>query len=239
MIVGKSYILVVDDTQANLTLIKRFLQPVEDAELITAESGPKALGLLANYQFALIILDIQMPGMDGIEVADRIREHEAYRHIPLMFLSAVYSSEQSVSKGLHTGAVDFMSKPTNWPVLVNKVQLFVLLDQQTRKLQAEIEQRQKVQEQLHAEKELLQITFESIGDAVITTDAHGLITYLNPVAEKITGWSRDAALGKLANEVFRIISEDSRKPIECPVNLCLKEGKIISIQGHIQLINRH
>lgn len=235
--IEKSNILVVDDAPTNINLIRRFLEPV-DVDILTAESGELALGLLDKNQFSLIILDIQMPGMDGFELAERIRARAECQHIPLMFLSAVFSTEQSALKGIHTGAVDFMTKPTNWPILVNKVKSFVFLDQQTKKLKHEIEQRKQVQEQLYSEKELLQITFESIGDAVITTDVDSRITYINPVGETITGWSKVDAMDRPVTEVFKIIDEDSREPIECPIRRSLEERKIVGLEGHVQLISQ-
>lgn len=88
-------------------------------------------------------------------------------------------------------------------------------------------------------KERAQVTLESIGDAVITTDAEGRVDYLNPVAERLTGWSLESAQGAPLPEVFRLINEYSREPVTDPVAHCLAEGCIVGLANHTVLINRH
>lgn len=132
--VEKSKILIVDDKQENLFAIKETLKEV-DVDIILASSGNEALKNTLHHEFALIILDVQMPEMDGYELAELLRSEKQTRQIPLMFLSAVYSSEYSVMKGFKTGAIDFLTKPINPKILINKVKVFVQLDQQKKELQ--------------------------------------------------------------------------------------------------------
>ncbi|MBN2808960.1 MAG: PAS domain S-box protein [Deltaproteobacteria bacterium] len=103
----------------------------------------------------------------------------------------------------------------------------------------DITQRKLAEEFLVAERERLAITLRSIGDGVITTDNHGRVTLLNPVAEILTGWSSDAAFGQAVHEVFRIVHERSRETMACPVALVLKENCVIELANHALLISRH
>lgn len=92
--------------------------------------------------------------------------------------------------------------------------------------------------ELAEQHELLKVTLASIGDAVVTTDARGVITWLNPVAERLTGWLISEATGRPLEQVFHIVHEDSRKPTENPVSACLRQGKVVGLAGHTVLISR-
>jgi len=91
---------------------------------------------------------------------------------------------------------------------------------------------------LAAQGEMLRVTLESIGDAVITTDASGKVTWQNPVAEKMTGWASDGAIGRPLNQVFHIVNEDTRQQAINPVLTCLKHGKVVGLANHTVLISR-
>jgi diguanylate cyclase (GGDEF)-like protein/PAS domain S-box-containing protein len=103
---------------------------------------------------------------------------------------------------------------------------------------ANITERMRAEEALSDEKERAQVTLHSIGDAVITTDAKGVVEYLNPIAETLTGWTNDEARGLPLDTVFRIIEEDSREPAPDPVARCLDGGKIVGLANHSVLIDR-
>ncbi|MES1243618.1 MAG: EAL domain-containing protein [Acidobacteriota bacterium] len=97
--------------------------------------------------------------------------------------------------------------------------------------------RQQAEEALHWEREKAQVTLASIGDGVIRTDANGRIDYLNPVAEKLTGWPSARALGRPVSEVFRVVDEVTRQPLPDPLQRCLAEGRIVESPGHALLLN--
>ena len=103
----------------------------------------------------------------------------------------------------------------------------------------DITERKRVEAALLDEKERAQVTLHSIGDGVITTDAEGIVEYLNPIAEALTGWKTDQATGLALGKVFRIINEDSREPTLDPVSRCLKDGKIVGLANHSILIDRY
>ncbi|MFO1424143.1 MAG: EAL domain-containing protein [Candidatus Competibacteraceae bacterium] len=102
----------------------------------------------------------------------------------------------------------------------------------------DITARKQAEEALFEEKERAQITLHSIGDAVITTDARGIVDYLNPVAEALTGWNTAEARGRPLREVFQTLDEQTRQPNPDPVAYCLREGKIVSLADHSVLVRR-
>jgi diguanylate cyclase (GGDEF)-like protein len=127
----KSKILIVDDLDANLIAMKEVLEEV-DAELITANSGDKALRLMLDHDFSLVLLDVQMPIMDGFETAKLMRKNKKTRLIPIIFVTAISKEQRHVYKGYEVGAVDYMFKPIDPHILVAKVELFLKIDRQNR-----------------------------------------------------------------------------------------------------------
>ncbi|PZD71722.1 Cyclic di-GMP phosphodiesterase PdeB [Acaryochloris thomasi RCC1774] len=112
------------------------------------------------------------------------------------------------------------------------------LEATNRELKREIVEREQLEADLFREKELAQITLESIGDAVITTDLTGNVQYLNPVAEKLLGWSKAEIKGQAFTDIFQIVHEQTRQPVINPVEQVLKENKICYLADHTVLISR-
>ncbi len=117
-------------------------------------------------------------------------------------------------------------------------QRFVEITQRVNALNREVARRKHVESQLFAEKELAQVTLHSIADAVMSTDIEGRINYLNPVAEKLTGWSEAEARGRSMVEVFRIFSEKTREPVQNPVEEVLAYGHPVGLANHTVLVHR-
>ncbi len=130
----RAKILIVDDLPANLVALSQTLAEVE-ADLITAQSGEEALECLLTYSFALILMDVQMPGLDGYQTAELIRHNPKTRNIPIIFVTAINQSDAQVFKGYESGAVDFLFKPIQEQVLISKVGVFLALDRQRRALE--------------------------------------------------------------------------------------------------------
>lgn len=126
-------ILVVDDNPANLIAMESLLKQV-NAKVITASSGNEALSLLLRHQFALILLDVQMPDMDGFETAELMSNIEMSRQIPIIFVTAFEKNELQAFKGYDLGAVDYLYKPIDAHVLLSKVRIFLSLHEQKRDL---------------------------------------------------------------------------------------------------------
>jgi signal transduction histidine kinase len=142
-------ILVVDDRQENTYSLQSLLSN-QEAEIITAGSGAEALNLMMQHDFALAILDIQMPEMNGFELAELMRGVEKTKNIPIIFLTAGTHSSNFEFKGYLMGAVDFLFKPVNPFILQSKVQIFMRLAQKKKMLAA------KVLELEHAQREAQQ-----------------------------------------------------------------------------------
>ena len=117
-------------------------------------------------------------------------------------------------------------------------QVVASVNEMTEKLSLDIIEQKRIEEELFAQKERIEVTLHSIGDAVISTDIEGRIDYLNPIAETLTGWSVEEAKGRLLEEVFRTIDENTRKPTDTPVARCLEEGKIVALANHTILLGR-
>lgn len=129
-------ILVVDDTPANLVAVEAALAPL-NRRVVCVTSADEALACLMDEDFALILLDIQMPGIDGYETARLIRGRERTQHIPIIFMTAHDRDESSVLRAYALGAVDFLFKPIAAPVLRAKASVFVTLQERTEQLAAE------------------------------------------------------------------------------------------------------
>ena len=126
-------ILLVDDRRENLLALEAILEPLGQV-LIRAGSGPEALRQVLALDFAVMLLDVQMPGMNGFEVAEIIKSREKSRTIPIIFLSAISKEDAYVFKGYSMGAVDYVFKPFNPDVLRSKVAVFVDLFVKQREL---------------------------------------------------------------------------------------------------------
>ncbi len=161
-------ILVVDDLPENLLALEAILATLGQ-NLVKATSGMEALRCLLNQDFAVILLDVQMPGMDGFETATLIRQRPRSQHTPIIFITAINRSDTHVARGYSLGAVDYLFKPVEPEILISKVAVFVSLHQKTDEvkrqakqleaanieLEAEIKSRQRAEELLrHAHDEL-------------------------------------------------------------------------------------
>src|SRR3989344_7638625 len=125
----KTKILIVDDRPENLVALRKVLKDL-DIELVEAKSGNEALKATLRHDFALALLDIQMPEMDGYELAGILREEEKTAQLPFIFISAVYTDNLNVFKGYEKGAFSFITKPFQPEILVNKVKFFIEKHQQ-------------------------------------------------------------------------------------------------------------
>jgi two-component system sensor histidine kinase/response regulator len=134
---AKPCVLLVDDVEANLVALSALLEDM-DCELVRAHGGNEALRQMLKREFAVMLLDVQMPGMDGFEVAQHARSHPSTREVPIIFLTATHEGEQGMLRGYGTGAVDFLWKPLNPDVLRAKVRVFLELYLSRRRLADEV-----------------------------------------------------------------------------------------------------
>lgn len=170
-------ILIVDDVPANLFALEQTLKPLK-AELTRAESGEEALSQVLREDFALILMDVQMPGMDGFETVELMRDYEETKNIPVIFVTAISKEEQFISQGYNTGAVDYLFKPINPTVLLSKVSVFLELAKQRVQLQDVIEENRLMAE--HNETIL-----DCISEGIVSFSSSGKIDWANPTALKL------------------------------------------------------
>ncbi len=142
-------ILIVDDRPENLLALERTLDEV-DAATVRATSGEQALAATLEHEFALAILDVQMPGMDGFELAELLRGDPKTQRIPLIFLTAAYSAEDHIFKGYESGAVDYIVKPYSPAILVSKVRVFLEMHAQAAELRRSREALAAVNQELES-----------------------------------------------------------------------------------------
>jgi PAS domain S-box-containing protein len=176
-------LLLVDDQPKNLLALEAILEPLGQT-LVKAESGPEALKHLLRMDFAAILLDVQMPEMDGFETATLIKQRAKSRHIPILFLTAISKDDPYVFKGYSVGAVDYLFKPFNPDVLRSKVTVFIDLFRKGEKIKQQAEQlrvrrEREVAEFKRASEQRYRDLAESMPQIVWTADGAGALTYGN------------------------------------------------------------
>lgn len=368
----KANILLVDDNPVNLFSLRAILNDL-DQNLVDAHSGEEALQKVLAHEFAVILLDVQMPGMSGFETAKLIRGPQRTRHIPIIFITANDLEQSQLEEAYALGAVDYLVKPVLPIILQAKVRGFVELFQEkqrakreanqlrlliqgtteyaifmldsagniltwnpgaerlkgykaeeiigqhfsrfypqeatdrgwpahelkvaaavgrfedegwrvrkdgsqfwanvvitalkddagkllgfskitrdmTERKNAEVNARRlvevatarRVAEEnariIEEQRERLHVTLASIGDAVISTDAEGRISFLNPVAEELVGWTNEEAANQNLSDVFVIVNEQTRLPVENPAIRAIRDGRIVGLANHTILISRN
>jgi PAS domain S-box-containing protein len=197
-------ILLVDDRMSNLVALEAILEPL-GAHLVRAGGAEEALAAVQEQEFAVILLDVQMPEMDGYEVARRIKALEAPRLTPVIFLTALDEDRRHVNAGYESGAVDYLFKPLDPDVLRAKVRAFVGMylerdaaERRARRRYADLAQ----QEAERASERRAAAILESITDAFYALDSEYRFTYMNRRAEELWGRSREELVGRNYLEEF-------------------------------------
>jgi len=186
--VKKVDILIVDDNPNNLLAMESVLES-PDINIITATSGQEALWFLFKYEFALIILDVQMPEMDGFETAELMRKTEKTKYVPIIFATAINKEREHISKGYEVGAVDYLFKPIDPEILKNKVKVFLELFRNKQKIE---DQAKEIKENM----EKFRCITSSAQDAIVLVDDDGSISYWNEAAVRIFDYKEDEIIGR-------------------------------------------
>lgn len=225
-------ILLVDDEHKNLTVLETVLDD-PSYRLVTADSADRALLALLADEFALLILDIRMPGTSGIELAQLIKQRKKTADIPIIFLTAFYNEDQHVLEGYGAGAVDYLHKPVNSEILRSKVAVFAQLYRMQRALRAEVVERQLAEHQLkqlnatlekkvlertrelHAQAALLRATTDNASVGLASVDLAGCFAFANPAYSRIFGLG-DAVVGRRVEELLSSASlEQTKRFMDC------------------------
>ncbi|MEH2394422.1 MAG: response regulator [Nostoc sp.] len=191
----KVNILLVDDKLENLLALEAILEKLGE-NLVRATSGEEALRCLLNQDYAVILLDVQMPGMDGFETATLIRNRGRSRHTPIIFLTAFSSSDQMLFKGYALGAVDYLLKPLDPNILTSKVTVFVELFKKTEAVKQQAAQLVAVNAELRQSEERLRSLSTCSPVGIFEIDTEGGCRYTNPRYQTICGLKAAESLEK-------------------------------------------
>jgi PAS domain S-box-containing protein len=216
---SKPRILVVEDDGVVARDIQNSLKNMGFEVCAIVPSGQKALQKAREDSPDLVLMDIKLKGdMNGTEAAGQIR---AQFDIPVVYLTA-YADEDILDRAKITEPFGYIVKPF-----------------EDRELNAVVKMalyKRKMENRLKESEQWLFTTLKSIGDAVIATDKAGHVTFINPVAESLTGWQQEEAMGKPLQDVFNIINEETREDVENPVEKVLRKNMIVGLANHTLLI---
>ncbi len=214
-------ILVVEDEGIIAKDIQNILKSLGYAVPAIASSGEGAIKKAAETFPDLVLMDIVLEGhMDGVEAAEQIRDRFG---IPVVYLTA-YADNKTLQRAKITEPYGYIIKPFSERELHTIIEMALYKHQMERKLKES--------------EQWLATTLKSIGDAVIATDAEGFVTFMNSVAEVLTGWNQEEAAGKPLEKVLNIINEITNKEAENPVTRVLREGIVVGLANHTVLIAR-
>lgn len=214
-------ILIVEDENIVALDIKNRLKNLGYAVAGWATTGQDAIDQAARTSPDLILMDIRLRGeIDGITAAKQISTQFG---IPVIYLTA-YSDEATLQRAKVTGPYGYLLKPFEDRDLHTTIAMALY--------------RHKIELELKENRQWLHTTLNSIGDAVIATDASGCIKFMNPVAEALTGFTQADAIGREAREVFRIINGNTHQPCPNPILLAMEKGHVVELEENTYLLTR-
>ena len=186
-------LLLVDDRPENLLALEALLEPLGQ-ELVLAASGEEALRHLLQEEFAAILLDVQMPGLDGFQTAELIKQRERTRHVPILFLTAISKDAEHVFRGYDAGAVDYLMKPFDPQILRAKVAVFIDLWQKALEIRRQdaLIKEQEIGALERESEERYRSLADAVPQIVWTTDADGKVVFYNERWYEYTGMKRGA-----------------------------------------------
>ncbi|GMV38972.1 MAG: hypothetical protein AMXMBFR64_06880 [Myxococcales bacterium] len=191
---GSACALVVDDTPEKLMALCASLEGLP-LEVIAARSGEEALRWLLDRDFAVLLLDVAMPGLSGFEIARLVRQRLRTEHTPIIFVTSIGTDDAQVAEGYELGAVDYIFAPVNHHVLRAKVMAFVELFRKTRLLGEQARQLENQTRELAASQQSFRSIVDKSADGIVVVDADNLVRFANPAAVRFFGW-RAAIVGE-------------------------------------------
>ncbi|MBD2084726.1 response regulator [Coleofasciculus sp. FACHB-542] len=190
----KANILLVDDHPENLLALEAVLSSLGQ-NLVKANSGMEALRCLLNEDFAVILLDVQMPELDGFETARLIRARERSRQTPIIFQTAYGTSDTNIFTGYSLGAIDYLVKPIEPEILLSKVSMFVGLFKNTAQVKQQALDLEAVNAELKKNDQQFRSFSACLPVGIFMTDIEGKCTYTNPRCQAICGFTLEESLG--------------------------------------------
>lgn len=230
-------ILMVDDRPENLLALEAIIER-EDYRLIKAASGEEALKYLLKYDFAVILLDIQMPGIDGFGTAKIIKAREKTKNIPIIFITANHLDSTHIFTGYSLGAIDYLLKPFDPVILKTKVEGFVELFRLNQKLKqhADIlsEQKKEIERaysELRASEALANVISDTSIDSMLITDQEGVILQTNPAVRTMFGYPEAELVGRRIEALF---SGDVSQELVRSVFASIRDNEDAPSLGHVK-----
>lgn len=215
-------ILVVEDETIVAKDIQSRLKKFGYTVPTVAASGEEAINKAAETSPDLILMDIRLKGeIDGVEAARQI--HDRF-DVPVIYLTA-YADDRTLARAKETEPSGYLIKPFKERELYTTIEIALA--------------RHKRERQLKEHEQWLATVLKSIGDAVIASDEQEFVTFMNPVAENLTGWKQEEAFGKKSTEVFNIANAETRNKIESPIIKALREGNVVSLPEQAILITKN
>ena len=197
-------ILIVDDNRNNLFTLDALIRKHMQVEVLQAESGKQALDIaLQDPRIDLIVLDIQMPEMDGFQTASMLKVRQKTRDIPIIFLTAAYKTDEFQQKGYEVGAADYLLKPIDDNQLINKISTYLRLIEKERDMNRRLER--LVEErtgELKLAKQYLENIINNMGEALLLLEPDGSIKAANPAACQMLDYAEVDLLGMAIGDVF-------------------------------------
>ncbi|MEN8212851.1 MAG: response regulator [Pseudomonadota bacterium] len=197
-------LLIVDDNPDNLFALRALIEQHMNATVLDASSGKEAIDIaLATPDLDLIVLDIQMPGMDGFETASLLKIRKKTCNIPIIFLTAAFKTEEFQQRGYDVGAADYLLKPIDDNQLINKLSTYLRLIEKERELNRQLEEkvRQRTAE-LNEAREHLQNIIQAMGEALLVLDPEGKVTQANPAACSMLGYAENDLVSLAIGDLF-------------------------------------
>jgi len=247
------YILIVDDNHNNLFTLRTLINEHLDVCVLEADSGQEALKIATQQAVDLVLLDVQMPDMDGFETAQYLLNWRKTSHIPIVFITAAYKSEEFRQKGFQLGAADYLTKPIDAPQLISKIRTYLRFIAQernhnralqqkteeliklTQQLQTEINERKHAQQERERISRYTSLILEAAGDGICGLDLDGKTTFLNPAASSMLGYTlaqmRERTLHELIHHSYVDGSPHLRE--QCPIHVALHSGSIANVENDV------
>jgi PAS domain S-box-containing protein len=203
-------ILAVDDNPDNLYTLRALLENNMQVQLVEATGGAQALEIAQSTpDIDLIILDVQMPEVDGFETAQMLKQRKKTRDIPIIFLTAAFKTEEFQKRGYDVGAADYLLKPIDDNQFLNKVSTYFRLIEKERSLNVLLEQQvaERTAELNQANQHLSNI-LANMGEALFVLTPAGAIKETNPAAQKLLAYSADELVGMQISDVFEEDGEE-------------------------------
>jgi diguanylate cyclase (GGDEF)-like protein/PAS domain S-box-containing protein len=251
---SRVHLLLVEDDLTDQMSFQRFVKREQlPYDYHIANSIAEAIEVLQFMQFDLVLADHALGDGTAFDLFPHIPTNT-----PVVFVTGCGGEDIAV-KAMKSGAADYLTKDLNGDYLkllpptidsvikaktiekeleVYKQLLEEMVEIRTEQLRQEINERMRIEQQLIEDKERAQTTLKSIGDAVITTDVQGIIEFINPIAESLTGWQQEQAQSQPIDKVFKIVYADSHKPAVSPIYRCIAKNKIVALEEDILLISR-